>query len=75
MGRAGGRVAGALLVPRTAAHLTHKAWPAVPVVLGLAHFYLMEVRPGPYRGQLGIRPFAYTAFAAAVAGVFAHLYF
>ena len=33
------------------------------VALAIFHFYGMEVRPGPWQGELSIRPFAYTAFA------------
>lgn len=33
------------------------------LVLAILHFYGMEVRPGPWQGELNVRPFAYTAFA------------
>jgi hypothetical protein len=58
-----------MMLTRARGWFVHAAWPAAPVALGMAHFYLMELRPGPYKGRLGIRPFAYTAFAAGVAGV------
>jgi len=36
------------------------------ISLGTAHFYTMEI---DYKGKLGVRPYAYVAFAAAAAGL------
>ena len=44
--------------------------PAAAMTLGLSHFVLMEIKPGPYNGSLAVRPFGYLGAVAGVAGLF-----
>ena len=43
--------------------------PAAAMALGLTHFVLMEIKPGPYSGSLAVRPFGYLGAVAGVAGL------
>ncbi len=58
------------------ARLLHrlKSLPSAPRTTPLphpnpAHFYFMEVKPGPYAGKLAIRPWGYLAAVGAAVGL------
>jgi hypothetical protein len=48
---------------------TQTAILSVSLALGSAHFYFMEIKPGPYQGKLAIRPWGYVAAVGAAVGL------
>ena len=49
--------------------LTAQASLTTSLALGTAHFYFMEVKPGPYSGSLQVRPYGFLALVSAVVGL------